>query len=71
MTMYINDNKKETKTFHFHFYFAEKVDDSLKQEIYSIIEDNGFLAEQRIKNETDQLLHKYKHGNKIHGHRKQ
>ena len=49
----------------------KKVDDSLKQEIYSIIEDNGFLAEQRIKNETDQLLHKYKHGNNIHGHRKQ
>ena len=71
MTMYINDNKKETKTFHFHFYFAEKVDDSLKQEIYSIIEDNGFLAEQRIKNEIDQLLHKYNHGNNIHGHRKQ
>ena len=71
MTIYINDNKKETKTFHFHFHFAEKVDDSLKQEICSIIEDNGFLAEQRIKNETDQLLHKHKHGKNIHGHRKQ
>ena len=63
--------RKKPKVFIFIFFFAEKVDDSLKQEIYSIIEDNGFLAEQRIKNETNQLLHKYKHGNNIHGHRKQ
>ena len=32
---------------------------------------NESLAENKIKNETEQLLLKYKHGNNIHKYRKQ
>ena len=36
-----------------------------------IIKINGTLAGNKIKNEIEQLLLKYKHGNNIHEHRKQ
>ena len=35
-----------------------------------IKEKKKFLAEQKIKHETEQLLLKYKHGNDIHEHGK-
>ena len=36
-----------------------------------MINSNESLAQNKIKNETEQLLSKYKHGNNIHEHRKQ
>ena len=36
-----------------------------------IIKINETLAGNKIKNEIEQLLLKYKHGNNIHEHRKQ
>ena len=35
------------------------------------IESSESFAENKIKNETEQLLSKYKHGNNIHEHGKQ
>ena len=32
---------------------------------------NESLAENKLKNEIEQILSKYKHGNNIHEHRKQ
>ena len=47
------------------------VDENLKREIEFIIKSNESLAEIIIKNEIEQLLLKYKHGNNIHEHGKQ
>ena len=43
----------------------------LKHKIELIIKSNESLDENKIKNETEQLLLKYKHGNNIHEHGKQ
>ena len=43
----------------------------MKHEIEFIIKGNKSLTENKIKNETEQLLLKYKRGNGIHKHRKQ
>ena len=72
--MYVDNNNLviiEPKSFHFHFDLHKDADKYLKHEIDSVINGNGFLAEQRIKNKIDQLLFKYKHGNDIHEPRKQ
>ena len=39
--------------------------------LITIIKINETLAGNKIKNEIEQLLLKYKHGNNIHEHRKQ
>ena len=44
---------------------------NLKHEIEYIIKINESLAEDKMKNETKQLLSKYKHGNNIDEHGKQ
>ena len=71
--MCIDDNKlveiTDPKNFHFYFDLPKVIDRNLKHEVDYIIKQNGFLAEQRIKNKTDRLLSKYKHGNNIHGDR--
>ena len=46
-------------------------DENLKHEIKFIIKTNESIAENKIKNETEQLLLKYKLGNNINEHRKQ
>ena len=43
----------------------------LKPKIEFIIKSNESLAENKIKEEIEQLLSKYKHGNDIHEHGKQ
>ena len=43
----------------------------MKHEFEFIIKNNESLAENKIKNEIEQLLLKYKHGNNIYEHRKQ
>ena len=42
----------------------------MKHGIEFIIKSNEYLAENKIKNKTEQSLLKYKHGNNIHEHRK-
>ena len=61
---------REPKTFYFYFHWPKDVDKNLKHEIEYIIKSNESLAENKIKNEIEQLLLKYKHGNIIHKHRK-
>ena len=62
---------REPKTLYFDFDWPENVDENLKHEIEFIRKSNQFLAENKIKNEIEQLLSKYKHGNNIHEQRKQ
>ena len=59
----------EPKTMRFDL--ATELNKKLKHEIEFIIKDNEMLLKQRIKNGISQLLSKHKHGNDIHGHRKQ
>ena len=62
---------RDLKPFCFNFSLPKYVDENLKHEIEFLINRNESLAENKVKNETEQLLLKYKHGNNIHGHRKQ
>ena len=59
------------KTFYFDFDQPKDVDQNLKHKTEFIIKSNESLAENKIKSETEQLLSKYKNGNKIHQHEKQ
>ena len=61
---------RDPKTFCFNFNLPKEVDENLKREIEFIINSNESLAEIIIKNETEQLFLKYKHGNNIHEHGK-
>ena len=55
----------------FNFEWPKYVSENLKHEIEFILKTNESLAENKIKNEIEQLLLKYKHGNNSHEHRKQ
>ena len=57
---------RDPKVFCFNFDGSKDVDESLKHEIEFIIKSNKYLAENKIKNEIEQLFSKYKDGNKIH-----
>ena len=61
---------KGPKTFYFHFDRPNNVDENLKHETGFIRKINKSFAENKIKNETEQLLLKYKHGNNFHEHGK-
>ena len=56
---------RDPKTFCFNFDWPKYVDENLKCEIKFIIKSNASLAENKIKNKTEQLLLKYKYGNNI------
>ena len=60
-----------SKTFCFNFNWPKDFDENLKHEVECIIKSNESTVEIKIKNEIDQLLLKYKHGNNIHQDRKQ
>ena len=45
--------------------------ENFKHEIEFMIKSNEFLAENKIKNKTEQFLSKYKYGGDIHEHGKQ
>ena len=62
---------RDPKTFYFDFYWSKDVHENLKYEIEFIIKSNESLAENKIKNEIEQLLSKYKNGNNTHEHGKQ
>ena len=55
----------------FSFDLPKDVNENLKHATEFIIKINQSLAENKIKNEAEQLLSKYKKENKIHEHRKQ
>ena len=57
---------REPKNFYFGFDFPKDVDKNLKHYVEFIIKSNEYLAENKIKNEVEQSLFKYKHGNDIH-----
>ena len=61
---------RDTKTFCFHFDCPKDFDENLKHKIELIIRINESLAENKIKNEIEQLLLKHKQGNDIHEHGK-
>ena len=63
--------KRDSKTFCFNSEWPKDVDENLKHEIEFIIKNNKSLAENKKKNEIEQLLLKYKHANNIHEHGKQ
>ena len=62
---------RDPTTFCFNFDWLKDVDENLKHESKFIIKNNKSLAENKIKNEIEQLLLKCKHRNNIHEHRKQ
>ena len=62
---------RDPKTYYFHFDWPKRVDENLKYEIEFIIKSNESLAENKIKNEMEQLLLKYKYENDIHEQGKQ
>ena len=62
---------RDLKTFCFNFDWPKDLDENLKRETKFIIKSNECLAENKIKNEIEQLLLKYKYGNNIHEHGKQ
>ena len=57
---------RDPKTFYFDFDWPKDIDENLKHEIKYIIKINKSLAENKMNNEIEQLLSKYKHGNNIH-----
>ena len=61
---------KDPKTVCFKFDWPKDVDENLKHKIEFIIKSNESLAENKIKNDSQQLLLKYKYGNVIHEHGK-
>ena len=62
---------RDPKFFCFNCDWPKDVDVNLKHETEFIIKSSKSLAENKTKNETEQLFLKYKHWNNIHGHRKQ
>ena len=59
---------RDSKTFYFYFDWCWW---EFKHEIEFIIKSNESLAENEIKNKTEQLLSKCKYGGDIHEHGKQ
>ena len=62
---------RDPKTFYFDFDWPKNVDENLKHGIKFIIKSNEALADNKIKNEIEQLLLKYKDENDIHEYKKQ
>ena len=62
---------RDPKTFYFDFHWPKDVDENLKHGIEFIIKTNESLAKNKIKNDIEQLLYKYKSGNNILEHGKQ
>ena len=60
-----------SNTFCFNFDLSKNDDENLKHEFEFAVKNNESLAENKIKNDIEQLLLIYKHGNNIHEHEKQ
>ena len=57
---------RDPKTFCFNFGLPKDIDENLKHEIEFIIKSNESLQGNKTKNETEELLLRYNHGNNIH-----
>ena len=64
------DYNKRSQNFFFNFDLQKYVDEYLKHETEIIVKSNESLAENKIKNEIEQVLLKYKHGSNIYKHGK-
>ena len=62
---------RDPKNFCFNFDWLKHVDENLKQETEFISKSNKSLAENKIKNQIEQILLKCKHRSDIHEHGKQ
>ena len=62
---------RDPKTFCFNFDWPKDVGENMRYEIEAIRKSNESLAENKIKNKTEQLLLKYKDGYNIQEQRKQ
>ena len=62
---------RDPKTFWFNLDLPKCVDENLNHENKFIIKSKESLPENIIKNQIEQLLLKYKHGNNIHEQGKQ
>ena len=62
---------RDPETFCFNFDWSKQVDENLKHKVKYIIKSNESLAENKMKNEIEQLLLKDKHENNIHENEKQ
>ena len=62
---------RDPETFCFNFDWSKQVDENLKHKVEYIIKSNESLAENKMKNEIEQLLLKDKHENNIHENEKQ
>ena len=62
---------RDSKFFCFDFDWSKNVNENLKHEIEFIIKSNESLSENKIKNEIEKCLLKYKYGNNILEHIKQ
>ena len=56
---------RDPKNFQFHFGLPQNVGENLKHGIELIITNNESLAQNKMKNKTEQLFSKYKHENNI------
>ena len=65
------DCNNRSQNFYFDFDWPKNVDENLKHEIGFIIKSSESLANKKTRNETEQLLSKYKNENNTHEHRKQ
>ena len=52
----------------FSLDWPKDVDKNLKHKIEFVIKSNESLTENKIKNENEELMLQYKHGNDIHEH---
>ena len=62
---------RDPKTFFFNFDWPKDVDENLKHEFEFTVKRNESLAENKIKNQIERFLLKYKYENNIDEHRKQ
>ena len=59
------------RDFYFYFEWPKDIDKNFKHEIEFIRKSNESLVENKLKNKTEQLLSRYKHGNNVHEQGKQ
>ena len=62
---------RKPETFYFDFDLPRDINKNMKHDIEFIIKSNESLFESKMKNQIEQLLYKYKHGNDTHENRKQ
>ena len=62
---------RDHKIFYFNFDWPKDGDENMTHKIELLIKSNKYFTGNKIKNEIEKLLSKYKHGKNMYGHRKQ